>query len=278
MRNATKIAVLGKKLWTPANISTILWLDAADNSTLIFNGASISQWRDKGLNSRHFFQNDANSQPQYSANGLSSLPTLSFNGSSSYLTTLNPMTIGNSSAVSYNVAIVFNQSSVSTAARFVFRGSSGSGSQNTDYGLFSEQTTGDSSPLYRFGTGSAADGGAWQRITSVSVTTNPIIFTGVMAATTSNTGSKQSYFNGILSATGNYTIKGASATEVAIGSQINSGVPANFLHGNISEVIMTNQSLNDIERQRIEGYLAHKWRLASNLPDNHLFRFIPPFA
>ena len=37
-------------------------------------------------------------------------------------------------------------------------------------------------------------------------------------------------------------------------------------------MIVRNGVLPDSERQVIEGYLAHKWGLSSELPSSHLFK------
>lgn len=51
--------------WTPAQISTALWLDAADASTITLNGTTVSQWNDKSGNGRNAVQVTAASQPVY---------------------------------------------------------------------------------------------------------------------------------------------------------------------------------------------------------------------
>ena len=49
------------------------------------------------------------------------------------------------------------------------------------------------------------------------------------------------------------------------------------LDGKIGEIIVANTVVADT-RQRLEGYLAHKWGLTANLPDGHPYKAaIPPF-
>ncbi|MFM5944980.1 MAG: hypothetical protein ACKO9G_16710, partial [Dolichospermum sp.] len=62
MRPSTKMVVLGRKLRTPAQISTDLWLDAADSSTITLNGSTVSQWNDKSGNGRNAIQATATNQ------------------------------------------------------------------------------------------------------------------------------------------------------------------------------------------------------------------------
>ncbi|MFM6022262.1 MAG: hypothetical protein ACKPER_04955, partial [Dolichospermum sp.] len=85
MRPSTRLVVLGKKLWTPAQMSTALWLDAADSSTIILNGSTVSQWNDKSGNGRNAIQATATNQPAYTANGLNGKPVLTFDGINDFL-------------------------------------------------------------------------------------------------------------------------------------------------------------------------------------------------
>jgi hypothetical protein len=49
-----------------------------------------------------------------------------------------------------------------------------------------------------------------------------------------------------------------------------------FYQGVLYEVLIYNQALTDEVRQKVEGHLAHKWALTSNLPENHPFKASPP--
>lgn len=48
------------------------------------------------------------------------------------------------------------------------------------------------------------------------------------------------------------------------------------LSGDIYEIIIVSGEVGKFTRQTIEGYLAHKYGLESNLPDNHTFKDNPP--
>jgi hypothetical protein len=65
---ATKLSAYGgsaRRLWTPAQLTTSLWLDAADASTITLNGSTVSQWNDKSGNSRNAVQATTTYQPLY---------------------------------------------------------------------------------------------------------------------------------------------------------------------------------------------------------------------
>lgn len=248
----------GTSAWTPAALgpALALWLDAADASTITLNGSTVSQWNDKSGNARHASQATAANQPTRTLNGLGGRTVLTFDGADDFMNLSPVFAVGNAAANSLSVVALFSQSAVTTTPRAVFWGSSGGGSVNTDYALFSEQSGGDTAPLYRFGTGSSTDTVTWQRIASPSVSTNPLIFSNVMDAATSSTGTKTSFIDGAQVATGSYAIKGPAATSATIGSQPGGTAP---LAGTMAEVVYTNTALSTTNRQLLEGYLAWKW-------------------
>ncbi len=49
-----------------------------------------------------------------------------------------------------------------------------------------------------------------------------------------------------------------------------------LLVGYIAELIICNAIVSDLDRQRAEGYLAHKWGIANKLPGGHRFKLYPP--
>lgn len=263
------------RLWTPADIGAALalWLDANDASTITLNGSTVSQWSDKSGNNRHVSQATTANQPTYLSTGFNGKPALSFDGVDDFMPMNNVLAIGNSQAASLSSFAVFNFSSAPAVNRFVFRGGAGgSPSLNTDYAVF----VGSADSLYRFGTGSSTDSTAWQVLPTPLASADQLIFSGVMAASSGTTGTKASYMNGTLRASGNYAIKGPAATEAAIGALINAGAGSAFFQGNMTEVIMTTSALSTQDRQRTEGYLAHKWGLSANLPVDHPYRTVAP--
>jgi hypothetical protein len=49
-----------------------------------------------------------------------------------------------------------------------------------------------------------------------------------------------------------------------------------YLTGDICEVLILNTHPTATNRQRIEGYLAHKWGLTANLPSDHPYKTVGP--
>jgi len=68
-----------------------------------------------------------------------------------------------------------------------------------------------------------------------------------------------------------------TATNFFIGSDgFTSVITNNTWTGRISEVLLYNVQLTLAQQQQVEGYLAWKWNLVSNLPAGHPYKFAPP--
>lgn len=87
-----------------------------------------------------------------------------------------------------------------------------------------------------------------------------------------------SYINGTLKNSsvptdGTSTYSNANPMFIGAYNSSVSTVPINFLTGNIAEIISYTRGTNmvDLERQKIEGYLAWKWGIQSRLPTSHSY-------
>lgn len=75
--------------------------------------------------------------------------------------------------------------------------------------------------------------------------------------------------------TGTVTTSATSSSPIGIGGwNNNSSQPA--INVDIAEVVLYKIALTDNNREKIEGYLAHKYGLTSNLPNNHPYKTIIP--
>jgi hypothetical protein len=73
------------------------------------------------------------------------------------------------------------------------------------------------------------------------------------------------------------TIQNGTA-QLAVGSAAGTSGTLNAvpLTGAIGEIIVTPSVLSTLNRQKVEGYLAHKWGLEANLPNDHPYRTTGP--
>jgi len=65
--------------WTPSNTTVMAWYDAADASTVLTNGSSVTNWIDKSGNNLHLSQGTSSNQPASGAT-INSLNALDFTG------------------------------------------------------------------------------------------------------------------------------------------------------------------------------------------------------
>lgn len=234
-----------KRLWTPERLTNCaLWLDARDSSTVQLNGNTVAAWLDKSGNGRNAAQSTAANQPPYNASDsrAKNQPGIGASSNSGFVGLVTPSF---------------------TATTWIMVMNYGNGIQNT-FNSFETVLS---------GTGTA---GAI-RVMGNSNAPGNIWFGGA------NEFSGNSFVNG--SAIAFQTalpmplsiqrFEGEVTTQTwGIGfNQITSGRTWN---GVICEAIALSSTSPLATIQLIEGYLAHKWNLSGNLPNNHPFKFRPP--
>jgi hypothetical protein len=211
--------------WTPADISTALWLDAADATTITESGGSISQWNDKSGNSRHAIQATSGNRPTVLTGTLNSKNVIAFNGSSQWFS--------NISSYTGQCFIAVAQSSQSKSFA----------------GLHS--AVGAQSELILNASGTGVAGGTVNGTAGSSITfQQPFIWVYQLSsplATTRTLGQEP-------------TLLGATRAWV----------------GYCAELISISTSISVLTRQKVEGYLAHKWGLTANLPADHPYKVNAP--
>jgi hypothetical protein len=263
---AADAAAVASVPWTPAELTTAVWLDAADAATITLNGSGVSQWNDKSGNACHVTQATASKQPSFNASGLNSKGLITFDGSNDLLqNTLKPA--GGSSITETSmmavwrtltksgddVHIMLGNDTVAGSARMFYSpnnttilkysdwGAESSGTLGVDVGgnhhifhLNQEYTTAQQITLYRDGT---KDSG------------HPQLLGSTQARTT----------NGLTIGTSNSGYEGLHYCNISV-----------------AEVVVTNFALNATQRQKAEGYLAHKWGLTASLPSDHPYKVAAP--
>jgi hypothetical protein len=243
----------------PASLGASWWLDAADAVTRTVSGTAVSEWRDKSGNGRHATQGTATAQPTVAATAMQGLDVVRFDGSDRLQTAaFSAVPAGNS-----DVSLV-------TVHRVL--ASSGYGTVIGNY------PSGNLQMMYGFGVAPYVNPwGLWLN-TQVPSTSSP------SAAVTGRT-----YLTGAVRAGGQITMfTGASQTNVVSNTQSVGGATPWSLGANtaggefgtldIAETIVVPSALSTVDRQRLEGYLAHKWGLTADLPTGHPYRSAPPGA
>jgi hypothetical protein len=259
-------------VWNPGMISTALWLDAADASTITESSGAVSQWNDKSGTGNHAVNATPASQPRYQATGFNGLPALSFDATGGFLGISSPVELASNADFFY--AAVFQMRSNAGIWRMVM---GGRGAFNT--------VSGSGMPLLQR---MAADSQIGIHNTDFLDIRIKVDVANLFAPTIATVGRAGGTFgNGgtvTVTATGpsqaSYLTTGtqswasAANTVFQIGGRQQSGTA--WFDGTISECVALNRNATTLERQKIEGYLAHKWDLTASLPSDHPYKTVGP--
>jgi hypothetical protein len=245
-----------ESVWNPSMISTALWLDAADSSTVTTVSGAVSQWNDKSGNARHATQSTSGNRPTLVSGGLNGANTVGFNGSSQFLDS-SDFYISD-----WFMIVVAKTSSTNTIQDFLGKFD---GSSNREYLMrFSDQNklSGLINPVGNAGasntvvatTASAGTSfgifGFYKSGASCQLGINGVIETGTFNTST--------VFNGTLA--------------LRIGS---SGIPT-YLNGEIQKIVITPTAPSDTIMRKLEGWAAWSTGLTANLPSDHPYKTVGP--
>ncbi len=242
----------GPKLWRPTEITTALWLDAEDTSTITLNGATVSQWADKSGSGRNATQATAANQPAYNAALLGGKPALTFDGvndlmsiASRFLDSTNRIIIAvaKENSGGFGGIITSKLAATDTAVAIDINNS-------RTYEYFYGSTTG----FLASGSGANWSIVAGQSDTNIhTISMNgSVVNSNTLAVSPTNT---------------------ASTTEIG---PYRVGELSNIGAFDLSELVVTTTNTQTADRQKLEGYLAWKWGLQANLPVGHPYKNTPP--
>jgi hypothetical protein len=256
----------GGVLWTPAQISTALWLDAADSSTVTTVSGAVSQWNDKSGNGRNFTQSTATSRPIYTSQAFNGLAAVTPDGSNDWLT--GPVIFSGTQPDDYYIVVAINMltliNSGSNTGNGVFYQTGSTVLNSNIYFNLCQASSGFASLTDAF----PPSGGSLASATLTQANTSYIF------ATSRTLGTRAIWINGAVDASqsGAETYSGASiiATDLFMLRGSN-----NALNAHVAEIVATAYP-SLANRQKLEGYLAHKWGLTANLPSDHPYKTAPP--
>lgn len=234
--------------WTPANITTALWLDADDSATVTVVSGDVSQWNDKSGNGRNATQTTAAKRPFLNSSGVNGKNSIQFDdvqNGESLLTSYNL-----SQSNDYMICFAGNQAST-VNIRLI-----SSSSKNALLSISRNSNT--------VFIGGAIVTNGWASINTTNI--------GVLLAPSS--GNFQFYGNGTSISNANRAVESFGTINFGCHGGIGGNEPAD---GNICEVVVVLES-STLTREKIEGYLAHKWGLTANLPGGHPYKTAAPTA
>ena len=251
-------------LWTPADISTELWLDPSDASTVTESGGVITQLNDKSGNDRHATQVATKPTPAIGSNTINSLNVLTFTGTEILKTASQPIA-GTSASMTFMVMRHTDTTEqaltcsgyTDVSAYAYFAAFSFSGRWVFD-ALFNQRYM------------NLNDAGA-------SANVNYLMGYGYPANASQTDAAGWETGSALAAWNGTATTMNLAASTTTIGGRYSEGADAvyNGLKGYIGEVIVC-ASFDSELRQLVEGYLADKWGLTGRLPTTHPFKTAPP--
>ena len=236
--------------WSPSQIAPQLWLDADDTNTITLNGATVSQWNDKSTFGRHATATGT-AEPTATAAGLNGKRVITFDGSTDVLAVNLDFLAG----VSHSAFIVTKPTVYSN----IYGAANGSAGANSLH-------VGFNGGSYRMNFW-ANDYGPVRSANFVTGSANIMNYVWLPGS------SKQILANG--KSEGTNTNAGTIGT-MAGGGRIGRAVGQGFFGGDIAELIIITGAVSATDREKMEGYLAHKWGLAGNLALNHPHKTTAP--
>jgi hypothetical protein len=265
--------------WDPSLISTALWLDAADASTVTASSSLITEWRDKSGNGKHVTAADA-LRPTYTSAGLSGRSVVTYSGSQRL-----------QAATASDWAFMHNGSQY---AIFAVWQAGTSSDPNAGYALCSTRTSGftlgtilfyddrTSIPANNQIRQTVGTSGGFNYILNFSSDGAHAANTPVIIGLQADVGNATASLRSTIRVNDGTAIQNNSTTTAAVTGDpqhpliVGSADGASFLTGFIAEFVIINGATTTDTRQRINGYLAHKWGLTANLPSDHPFKVNPP--
>jgi hypothetical protein len=248
--NLAKDFTWNETVWNPSMISTALWLDAADASTITEISGAVSQWNDKSGNGRNATQSTSSKRPALISAGQAGKSVFRFDGSDDWLDAAYEMPIHN---IGLFVAWKLNSGSTLSNKTVI-------GMRPTSNGRFYVSSL----QHWKGGTNiSVTDNNDW-RISYLSGSSTQVIasINGGNVSTASDTST---------ATTANVVIGGS-----AFATEATEPLPSNFCNSDLGEIVIVLGTPSTDTRQRIEGYLAHKWGLTASLPSDHPYKTVGP--
>lgn len=258
MRHNHGLRAQSGSIWTPSLIASSLWLDASDAASITTIGGAVSQWNDKSGNGRHLAQGTSSLRPLYSSTGFNGRPAIDFDGVDDWLRNDAYQPYG-----AYTAFFVVARDGASEDTLWLIGGS------NKTEIIFINSAGYTQISL---GIGSSTAVGVTPSTSTDS--RSFLLWSSWDGAGTASTDCRIGY-----DGTPQYvTTSGALGYDAEVGFGLGRRPiqGTNTFDGKVSEVLFFDHALADSTIATIEGYLAHKWGLASSLPTHHPYKSAAP--
>lgn len=246
-------------LWAPSNLATapVGWFDANDSNTL---NISAFSWGNKGSKGGSASQLNEAIMPQYRATDFNGKPSIYFNGSS--FLGISPLLY---SDPDYLYIIGACRLENAPAARVIYGYRSGT----TELIQVTYQTA--TNLVFQMRASNNV-------IQQPSATFDPLLNHFLEAQLNVINSSHFISANAVVTGTNTYDFSNFtfnSTTEVIGATNVNGSINV-FFKGWCAELIFLNYIPSNTEKERLQGYIAHKWGLS--LPIGHPYKNNPPYV
>ncbi len=266
------VALDAKAPWSPTEITTTAWYDAADTSSISASNGAVTQWNDKSGNANHISQSESNRQPSSGDNAINGLNVLDF--SEDYLFT--------SDGLGADIRSVFmvhanNTTITSSTPAMILLSTAGDGISTGD-GYGSSTGAFDDEVLSVFD----EDTTAFSKRQGASSSTLPTIDAGPHFYSFALSTDWFIGFDGsddlrdLTSGTSRNPMGFTDSFSIGAGARLHPNQVEFFYDGSVAEVILLDAEVTQELRQTIEGYLANKWGLVENMPEDHPYKTAAP--
>lgn len=252
----------GGALWTPSEISTSVWLDADDAATITDSGGAVSQWDDKSGGGFHFTQGTASKQPTTGSSTIGGKNAINFAGLLDWMgASAQPW----GASVSDGFIIMLHKTSDPLVSGCEFN-MGGTSTQSEQWTLNSAYGAGGN---FHF------DAGGWSGANRVTKTSN------ASAGETLITSGYCSTTDSVQEARKNGAVVASDATGHTVSFTGNATLFCRYAdwvesNGDLAELIAIEGTVSTDTREKLEGYLAHKWGQAALLDAGHTYKSAAP--
>jgi len=259
-------------LWTPSRITTALWLDAADSSTLfdatsggsaVAADGAIARWEDKSGNARHVTQGTSGARPARKTSIQNNRDVVRFDGTADFMNSGSVSAFATDLIADFAVVVFANSA---TGAQNIVRSSytsGASGNSNQLHGMYRE--TGSLVGHARTSAGGIVTSVASQGSGVVLAST---IWASDNTVTLRHNGTSQTAGTGATASPSGHIL-------TRFGARSSSTVDS-FAAIDFCEFVRVVGGISADDTERIEGYLAWKWDTVSALDASHPYKNAAP--
>ena len=270
--------------WNPKILTDLfIWLDAADTSSSSISTTSsagrVSTWHDKSGNSRDFSTGGgtnwnigiSDSQPYTGSRTLNGYNVIDFQGAEHLR---SDQTIGTSTLCVFQAGVMDSfTGNYSTALSFGNASNDRADLHGYSTNKFYARLTPDlaNNNMFLDNTTAISPGDSYFHSLHIDATGNSIEYfkDGTSYGTVQHLDTSRLNTNNRIIL---YNYRQIQLTNTSSIGFRNNGA----MDGCLGEVIVTDATVSTADRQKIEGYLAHKWDMADNLPSDHPYKTLWP--